>query len=376
MFFLVASSFFVSFRFVWKGGSPPTDRPTDRPTKRERPPLTQSFLSSSQVLGSFVIVGAIGVWFLQLRLTRFGKVAANLRDIGDSFADLATDDGTRTATQLYNYADVFEQVEEDVNASWQAGGWIALVATLALVTTYVPSFDRSVARAARGGYRRGPGVPPRPEERVAYGANLFGAFVSIALLSFIFLSIVVALGTMCLVNQGIRDFLWDHRALAISYGISYVLKTFVLQPAVFHYYATDGFLVKRDVPFYVCNVAWIAYGVIVGATVAVARVGLYFAFSLVASADLGDCFLPEPVANVDYAHMAYTAEVHLHNNHHNTVAHVFADNLRDEVRGNDDDDDDESSRRQTRSRVRNKWQLAYTLIHNPKLRIERRRRWL
>ena len=327
--------------------------------RASRPPLI--FASA---LGSFATVAVLGTYFLSIKLTRFGRIAAQLRDIGDRYADLLTDDDAndddaRIVTQLDNYAQVFETIEQDFNTCWQIGGWASLLITLFIASSYVPLWDAATKRAAKGHYRNGRATP-RPEERVAYGANLFGAYLSIALLAFVFFAFAIAVAAFCLINDGMRSFLWSFRTLALSYGISYIVKTYILQPYLFHGYATDGFLIKRDVPFYLCNIAWIAYGVFVGATVALVRVALYFAYSVYATGDLGNCILPEKFQQVDYAYMSYTSQIHLHNHHHNTVAHVFKDTLL-------------TSTKTYNHRGRNRWHLAYTLIHNPKLRIHRRR---
>ena len=354
----------------------------------------------------------MGVYFLSIRLRRFSRIGSELRDMADQFNALA-DGETRTARQLNNYASIFEELEADFNMSWQIGGWLGLVLALGVASSYVPLFDSAVSRAAKGGYRR---ERPRQAERIACGASLFGAYVSIALLTFIVFSFVLAVCAMMLINDDIRAWLWSYRNLAYSYAISYVLKTYILQPTIFHYYATDGFLIKRDVLFYICNIAWIAYGVFVGATVALIRVGMYIGFSILATGDLGICILPESLKVFDFAHMAYVAQVLFHNHHHNTVAHVFADALAsscprrrlDEktvVESSSSSSSEESSSedssssskaadakddgsspeleeeeetpipvRRRRRRARNRWLIAYTLIHNPQLRLDRRRR--
>jgi len=385
----VSDFVYKSWLGLWGVGRP---RPTARESRdawfirSSRPPIIYA-----SALGSLLIVLVFAIYLLSLRFRRFGRIANELKSIASS---LSAETFPRTRRQLWNYANMLETIEQDFNASWQAGGIIGAIFSLATAGTYVPLFDVAVRRATIGKYRRTRALHgenfPSSAEKVAFGANLLGIYISVSLLIFVLVSLILTVIIMCFTNDYIRRILWDYRTLGYSYIVCYFAKAYLLQPTLFHYFASDGYLIKRDVPFYLCNIAWIAYGVFVGATAALVRALLYMAWSVVATADLGHCLLPSSIQFLDYAHLSYTAAIHLHHHHHNTIANKFADNLlqqsvaeeasngkeasndKETSENNKETSNKEAPSNRRRFLPRNRWHLAYTLIHNPKLRLERR----
>lgn len=321
-----------------------------RVVRSSRPPIVYA-----SVIGSIIVLIIFGVEMLTMRLRRLGRIAGRIRDIAKLI-----DDNDRASRRLRNYADFFETFEDDINASLQVGGWASLIFMMCVVALQVRTFDAAVVKAAKGKYRRLGSL--RSGEQVGYGTALLGTHLAIALLGFLFFAMVLTVMVIAVANHHIRQFAWTFRTFVLSYCVAYIAKTYILQPFLFHSIASDGFLIRRDVVFYCCNIAWTAYSAFVGIPVALCRLLTYIMYSVIASADLSSSLLPEHLQYLDYAHMTYTSAVHLHNHHHNTIVHTCVDNLLS------------TRRTATCHRARNKWHLAYTLLHNPQLRSARRHR--
>jgi len=353
--------------------------------RRSRPPLMLA-----ATFFAFLVLAILAAVCLGWRVRILGKIANDLDDVSKNLEALAPTERRLEEEEdldeffsdaldtLRRAAHKLNVVENDWNNSWLAGASLSLVILLGVASTYVPRFDAAIDKAKRGQ------LPKHLARDATFGKGtaIFGSLFSIVGLGYVLNALVLSVIIFVFVNDDVRNLIWSYRVYILSYCISLVIKSYILQPYLFHKYASyDGKVIKREAAFYLCDVAWIAYGVIVGATVSLMRILYYVLYSFVAVALLDETILPAPVRSLDSAYLAFWGLVYAHHRHHNDVVHVAVDQLRrhrDQQNHDDDDDDNDEEKakkellRRTADRARTRWHLAYTLLNNPKLRAERR----
>lgn len=349
----------------------------DRYIRTSRPPIVVA-----GVLGALLVLALIGTATLSYRLKSLSRLADELNEIADSIdADFGEDptdvvearrrlnERTSASNTLDKLAKRMRTLQDDFNSCWVAGCYVGIVVGFFVSMTHIPRFDKAVANASKGVARLD--ETTKNYSTVGRSASLFGAIISITVLASVVVTGIVTAFSFVFVNDATRQFLWSYRYYAVSYLITFGLNYYVLEPYLFHAYASDGYRIKRNTAFMLCDIGWTAYGVVVGFTVAFFRVLYYISYSVVAVAFLDESILPPVIREFDSCYIAFFAAVSSHHRHHNALLHVFADALQESIT-NEAPRSEEKSNAQYSSRVKSRWHLAYTLLNNPSLRRDRR----
>ena len=168
---------------------------------------------------------------------------------------------------------------------------------------------------------------------------------------------------MVFVYKPIRDSLLDYKWAAISFVITFVLKSQIANPKLYNKKASDGKLITSRAYYAFCCVAWTFYGFSTGAFAALTRCVYYILYAVAALFVYDSSLLPGPLKSLDAGHASFCSLLWAHHLHHNVTLVSAAKCLQEAI---------PSKTTPAFRRARNKLQLAYTLLNNPAVAKHRR----
>lgn len=327
--------------------------------RRSRPPIL--YVSA---LVALLLIAVLAYVMIIMDFNMFRKIASDLNDIARYLEGLDEEDEILqdAVDKLDSSASLLKVLEHDWNRCWIFAVGISVAIMVLVTCTIVPRFDRASELVKTGAplhLREGGGAQ---EALLGQATALFGATISVAIIGLFLNTFVITCIIYVFVSDMIREAIWRYRYFILSFGISFIIKGFILQPYLFHKAASDGHRLVRFNLFMICDIAWTAYNVIIGVTIALIRAAYYVLFVVSAVAILDYTILPPSLSVYDTAHNAFVAAVWAHHRHHHPVLHVAVEALREELK--------KASPR--RSRATKRWHLTYTLLNNPKLMRERK----
>lgn len=345
----------------------------------EAPPWSEAFLKKSRppivvvsACCALLVMAVLAAAILSSKVTFFGDLASDLRDIANELDEFqnqqrrrleeGSGDLDKSIRRLDRAAHRLGELQRDLTNSLYSGACIALVIMLPVVAAIVPRFDRAVVKVATGKLREDLSPGDKAKATVGAGTAFFGSTVSVIAVGYMLNTVIVGLVVLIFVNSAIRNVIWSYRYYFYSYAVSFVIKSYIIQPYVFHRFASEGgHELKRHTAFMLCNIAWTAYNFIIGATVAILRACYYILYVITAVAFLDECILPDPLRSMDTAHLSFLGTVWSHHRHHNPIVHVAAGIMTQLQK------DAASTNIPSFSPAAKRWHLAYTLVNNPSL---------
>lgn len=347
--------------------------------RAEAPPSYEAYLKNSRppivivsACCALLVMAVLAATILSTRFAFFSDIADDLRDIANQLDEFQNQQERRleessrefdnAIRRLDRAAHRLGELQRDITNSMYTGACVALAVMLPVVAAIVPRFDRAVVRMAAGKLRENLSPGDKANATAGAATAFFGSTISVVAVGYVLNTIILGIVALIFINSDIRKAIWSYRYYFYSYAISFIIKSYIIQPYVFHKFASEGgHELKRHTAFMLCNIAWTAYNFIIGATVAILRACYYILYVTIAVTFLDECILPDAMRSMDTAHMSFLGTVWSHHRHHNPIVHVAAGILAQLQK------DAASADIPSYSLAAKRWHLAYTLLNNPSL---------
>mmetsp|Transcript_1932 Transcript_1932/g.8546 ORF Transcript_1932/g.8546 Transcript_1932/m.8546 type:complete len:910 (-) Transcript_1932:2723-5452(-) len=268
-----------------------------------------------------------------------------------------------------DFSDSFNRWQDAWNLSVEIGSNFALIIAV-LVVLLPPASLITKLRKLRSGDTRSAGLYKPQTFTVKWMPMYVGVAVSSAIFGFLLLDLLFVIALFCLINRDIVIWFFENYFEAVAaWFVTFLLLKLLFNPFVYQGVLSDGVSVKRPVLFHYATLTLLLYNLFTGFLQALLRLAYMVCFCFVAILRLDVTIFPSQLQMIDVGIMCFNSICYFRHHHGNAIVQEAVDVFRGGQREKEAAfaASAHHDRYRTHVRVRNRWQVAYTLLKNPAL---------